>query len=335
MASFDDLAFISHARASSNTASSPNALFCRDCNEVAQQTTDDGKRCLICGCELQDTSARPSATHSDSTRELTHALGATADGATPTQDLQALMTRLLSVVGGDLDGAVTHLGSFVADQASTIEVTIRVQDIKGEVVAVPANFGPCESISQRDVVLAEPFDGASAFANAAAMNGKVVVMERGVCTFAQKVLRAQAAGAVAAIIIQTMDVWPYTMTDSKGESATIAIPAFMLSAKQGHGFVEFLRARNNETVTMADITVRRDARECVICQVDMAIGMKVTRMPCQHLFHTECLHEWLKIGNSCPICRVEIPAKQSAARGTFVNQTAQQRGDFAWSDWFS
>lgn len=86
---------------------------------------------------------------------------------------------------------------------------------------------------------------------------------------------------------------------------------------------------------MADVAVRRDARECVICQVDMSIGMKVTRMPCQHLFHTDCLHEWLKIGNSCPICRVEIPAKKSATRGAFVNQTAQQRGDFAWNDWFS
>ncbi|KAF1315116.1 Zinc finger family protein, partial [Globisporangium splendens] len=160
-------------------------------------------------------------------------------------------------------------------------------------------------------------------------------MERGVCTFAQKVLHAQAAGAVAVIIIQTVDVWPYTMTDSKGESAMITIPAFMLSAKQGHGFVEFLRTRKSETPTVADITVRRDARECVICQVDMSVGMKVTRMPCQHLFHTECLHEWLKIGNSCPICRVEIPAKQSATRGAFVNQTAQQRGDFAWNDWFS
>lgn len=62
-------------------------------------------------------------------------------------------------------------------------------------------------------------------------------MERGVCTFAQKVLRAQAAGAVAAIIIQTMDVWPYTMTDSKGESSAITIPAFMLSTKHGKGCV--------------------------------------------------------------------------------------------------
>lgn len=134
-------------------------------------------------------------------------------------------------------------------------------------------------------------------------------MERGACTFAQKVLRAQAAGAAAVIIVQTMDVWPYTMTDSKGESRAMTIPAFMLSTKQGKGcgplvlllgfrklnnaiarltlnvwacrFVGYLRDKSGDEATVADIAVRRDARECVICQVDMSIGMKVTRMPCQ------------------------------------------------------
>lgn len=123
-------------------------------------------------------------------------------------------------------------------------------------------------------------------------------------------------------------------------------------------FVEYLRTKSHE-MTIADIVVRRDARECVICQVDMTIGMEVTRMPCQvrrvgecstsskwpalliiscldwqHLFHTDCLHAWFKVGNSCPICRVEIAAKRSATRGA-TSQSAQERGDFSWSDWFS
>jgi hypothetical protein len=60
-------------------------------------------------------------------------------------------------------------------------------------------------------------------------------MQRGVCTFAQKILRAQEAGAVAVIIIQTVDIWPYTMTDSSGEGSKLQIPAFMLSIKHGQG----------------------------------------------------------------------------------------------------
>jgi hypothetical protein len=82
----------------------------------------------------------------------------------------------------------------------------------------------------------------------------------------------------------------------------------------------------------AKIDVRRDARECVICQGNMDIGMKVTRMPCQHMFHWDCLTSWLKIGNSCPICRVEIASKHPSRTHT---GSAQHRGDFSWSDWFS
>ncbi|GMF23252.1 unnamed protein product [Phytophthora lilii] len=211
---------------------------------------------------------------------------------------------------------------------------------------------------------------------------KIVVTQRGGCTFARKVLRAQAAGAAAVIIIQTVDIWPYTMTDSTGESKDVTIPAFMMSMKHGQGytwsttrelsatrsnifvvvsccrFVEFLRAKRDEDVS-ADILVRKDARECVICQVEMSIGKKVTRMPCQvrssalvftlsscvhrlgiirlqqHMFHTGCLHEWLQIGNSCPICRVEIAAKRTTHNSSRTSQNAQQRGDFAWSEWFS
>ncbi|KAG1693587.1 hypothetical protein DVH05_023352 [Phytophthora capsici] len=212
---------------------------------------------------------------------------------TSVQELQTMVMRLLTQIGNDWNGggdagarrpaadeAVKNLGSFVADQASTIEVAVVVKGIKGEVIAIPGNFGPCESLQERNVVIAEPFDGAKPFQNATEMKDKIVVMERGGCTFARKVLRAQAAGAVAVIVIQTVDVWPYVMTDSTDESKDITIPAFMMSAKVGKGFVEFVRNKRDEGV-LAAIVVRKDARECVICQVEMSIGMEVTRMPCQ------------------------------------------------------
>ncbi|KAG7393304.1 hypothetical protein PHYBOEH_006146 [Phytophthora boehmeriae] len=334
MASFDDLAFTGPPATDNGTAAE---LFCRDCDEVAQTWTADGKRCLVCGCELerrQQTTAGQNATETQ------------FNPATSVQELQAMVMRLLTEIGGGWNGAdngarrpasdeaVENLGSFAADQASTIEVAVAVRGIKGEVIAVPANFGPCESLSERSVIVAEPFDGANPFQNASEISGKVVVMIRGGCTFARKVLRAQAAGAVGVIIIQTANIWPYTMTDSTGESKDVSIPAFMMSAKHGKGFVEYLHDKSKEPVS-ADIVVRKDARECVICQVEMSIGMKVTRMPCQHLFHTACLREWLQIGNSCPICRVEIPAKRTTHSSSSTSQNAQQRGDFSWGEWFS
>ncbi|CAH0484394.1 unnamed protein product [Peronospora farinosa] len=335
MASFDDLAFVGSPQ---TTAATAMELFCRDCDEVPQAMTNDGKRCLVCGCELE--LQQPTSTEQSSP-------GFVLNGSEMNvQELQTMVMRLLDHIGEDWNGgttgarrpasdkAVKNLGSFVADQASTIEVAVIVKGIKGEVIAIPGNFGPCEPLEERNVIIAEPFDGAKPFENANEMKDKIVVMARGGCTFARKVLRAQAEGAAGVIIIQTVDVWPYTMTDSTGESKDVKIPAFMMSAKHGKGFIEYLRGKCNESV-LADIAVRKDARECVICQVEMSIGMKVTRMPCQHMFHTACLHEWLRIGNSCPICRVEIAAKRSTYNSSSSSQNAQQRGDFAWNEWFS
>ena len=56
------------------------------------------------------------------------------------------------------------------------------------------------------------------------------------CTFASKALRANAAGAAAAVIVQTHDVWPYVMEDSKGEAKAgggLDIPVCMVSKEKG------------------------------------------------------------------------------------------------------
>ncbi|RKP34049.1 hypothetical protein BJ085DRAFT_20426, partial [Dimargaris cristalligena] len=30
------------------------------------------------------------------------------------------------------------------------------------------------------------------------------------------------------------------------------------------------------------------------------------QMPCQHIFHEECLFPWLEVSNTCPTCRYEL-----------------------------
>ena len=45
---------------------------------------------------------------------------------------------------------------------------------------------------------------------------------------------------------------------------------------------------------------------CIICLNDMKIGDNVTSLPCLHVFHTDCIKQWLQSKNSCPICKYEI-----------------------------
>lgn len=47
---------------------------------------------------------------------------------------------------------------------------------------------------------------------------------------------------------------------------------------------------------------------CAVCKDDFKTGDKLIQFPCpnKHLYHPECIHPWLKLHNSCPVCRHEL-----------------------------
>nr|POF25821.1 e3 ubiquitin-protein ligase rduf2 [Quercus suber] len=42
---------------------------------------------------------------------------------------------------------------------------------------------------------------------------------------------------------------------------------------------------------------------CVICTQEFKASLEVTRMPCSHVYHEECIVKWLKRSNVYPLCR--------------------------------
>ncbi|XP_038693685.1 E3 ubiquitin-protein ligase SIRP1-like [Tripterygium wilfordii] len=55
--------------------------------------------------------------------------------------------------------------------------------------------------------------------------------------------------------------------------------------------------------------VVHEGDSCAICLEEIASsGSKVSRMPCDHRFHSPCLVRWLMANHSCPICRYKMPA---------------------------
>ena len=49
-----------------------------------------------------------------------------------------------------------------------------------------------------------------------------------------------------------------------------------------------------------------DKKNCVICMEDFKNGDKSTNLPCLHMFHTNCIQNWLKTQNTCPICKYKL-----------------------------
>lgn len=105
-----------------------------------------------------------------------------------------------------------------------------------------------------DVGQTDNADGCSAAVNAAAINGKIVVIRRSTsaanggnpCTFVQKALNAKAAGASALIIVNNDTTAPNSSIGMSGADATITIPVISVSLNNGEAIITKLK--NGETV---------------------------------------------------------------------------------------
>lgn len=53
--------------------------------------------------------------------------------------------------------------------------------------------------------------------------------------------------------------------------------------------------------------------ECVICLDTLAETAKIKKLPCNHLFHVECIEEWIKKDGRCPVCRHVVDEVAAAA----------------------
>ncbi|CAD8063284.1 unnamed protein product [Paramecium sonneborni] len=54
------------------------------------------------------------------------------------------------------------------------------------------------------------------------------------------------------------------------------------------------------------VSIEDQQKTCYICQEDFKIDEVELSMNCCHDFHKDCLTQWLKINNSCPVCRAKI-----------------------------
>ncbi|MFN8396563.1 MAG: T9SS-dependent M36 family metallopeptidase [Bacteroidia bacterium] len=134
--------------------------------------------------------------------------------------------------------------------------------VAGSYSAVPAQFGPAVPTIPltRDLVLvsdgtSSPSLGCNALTNGASLNNKIALIDRGTCTFVQKVQNAQNAGAVACVVCNNVAGSPITMG---GTSTTINIPSVMISLADCNLLKQYLSSPVNVTLSSPGVAYDRD-----------------------------------------------------------------------------
>uniref|UniRef100_A0A8C5LK23 RING-type E3 ubiquitin transferase n=1 Tax=Leptobrachium leishanense TaxID=445787 RepID=A0A8C5LK23_9ANUR len=52
--------------------------------------------------------------------------------------------------------------------------------------------------------------------------------------------------------------------------------------------------------------------ECPVCKEDYTVGENVRQLPCNHLFHNDCIIPWLEQHDTCPVCRKSLSGQNTA-----------------------
>lgn len=47
--------------------------------------------------------------------------------------------------------------------------------------------------------------------------------------------------------------------------------------------------------------------DCIICTEEFKGGFELTRLPCSHVYHGDCIVKWLETSHLCPLCRYPLP----------------------------
>ncbi|KAH9505142.1 hypothetical protein Btru_059664, partial [Bulinus truncatus] len=66
------------------------------------------------------------------------------------------------------------------------------------------------------------------------------------------------------------------------------------------------KIENLERIRISLQTHVENTLQCSICMDDFELDIEVRKLPCDHLYHPECIIKWLELHGTCPVCRKDL-----------------------------
>ncbi|XP_018408472.1 PREDICTED: ER degradation-enhancing alpha-mannosidase-like protein 3 isoform X3 [Nanorana parkeri] len=117
------------------------------------------------------------------------------------------------------------------------------------------------------VAKAEPYSGCSEITNSETIKGRIALMQRGQCMFAEKARNVQKSGAIGGIVIDdndgsSSDTAPLFQMAGDGKNTDdITIPMLFLFSKEGNIILDAIREYQEVEVLLSDKAKDRDLEE--------------------------------------------------------------------------
>uniref|UniRef100_A0A915Q2D0 E3 ubiquitin-protein ligase hrd-1 n=1 Tax=Setaria digitata TaxID=48799 RepID=A0A915Q2D0_9BILA len=76
-----------------------------------------------------------------------------------------------------------------------------------------------------------------------------------------------------------------------------------------------IHAMNNLFPLATEQELLQGDNTCIICREEMTPVSGAKKLPCNHIFHANCLRSWFQRQQSCPTCRTDILAQRRTTQG--------------------